>query len=998
MHHRLHIRDRSIFRRILALFLVTLLLQTLINLFVYIQGGVLSKAEENAYRIFLEKTASRKVYLENEMVDRWSNLQEAERHILTLFQTLLEEEHRPSSDLTGNPELARQAVAQAAPLLVELLRRNSVSGAFLILDAPVSGDPDAYPGVFVRDYDPSGYAEDNEDLLLQQGLPAIARSLSLAMDSYWSAHFSFPEPQAEWAQFFFAPLMSARQADPERRNSSYFSYWSTPFSLHENARSQFSCSIPLILDDGTVVGVLGTSISLDYLATQLPYGELDESRAGIYALGITHDGGATYELVQTSGPTYQTWFGQSRMLTTRQGPYENIVLLERDAPSGTSFYGAVQPLRLYDSNTPFQSDQWALIGILNETHLLTFSQQLKTMIFLSTAISLVAGIFLVALAARSITKPVSSLVTELRQSDPTKPIKLRRTYISEIDTLSSAVESLSNSAVEAAARVSKIISMTHLPVGVFEYSHDGDYVFCSSTLFPILGWPERPREDVQMPQNLFFQRLTQATAQCADPQLQIYELNDREGGQRWVQLFSSQEGSGQLGVFQDVTPEIQRKQRMEHERDYDVLTELYNRRAFDTQIKQLLAPEHADHLQTSALLMFDLDNLKFVNDSYGHDYGDRYIKAFAQAISFFPANQKLVGRRSGDEFNVFLYGFSDREALRQCVASFWSLTVQQEILLPSGDPLRVRASGGLAWFPDDADSYGELLRLADFAMYDSKHTHKGIIKEFDRETYATQAILIQGQNALNQLIDLRLVRYAFQPIVSVQQGDIMGYALLMRPMVSQLSNLDDLFRLARSQSKLYPLEQLTWFESIEAFARQVRAGRIGSETRAFINSIGGQILTDQDTHTLETNYPDLLHRLVLEITEGEGLDLSLSRQKMEWITGHGGLLAIDDFGSGYNSDTTLIQLSPNIVKVDLSIIRGIHADAGRQEILRNLISYSRPRGIQVLAEGIETREELETVLSLGVDLLQGFYLGRPDFLPRPLSEEVRAKLLAARPL
>ena len=70
MHHRLHIRDRSIFRRILALFLVTLLLQTLINLFVYIQGGVLSKAEENAYRIFLEKTASRKVYLENEMVDR----------------------------------------------------------------------------------------------------------------------------------------------------------------------------------------------------------------------------------------------------------------------------------------------------------------------------------------------------------------------------------------------------------------------------------------------------------------------------------------------------------------------------------------------------------------------------------------------------------------------------------------------------------------------------------------------------------------------------------------------------------------------------------------------------------------------------------------------------------------------------------------------------------------------------------------------------------------
>ena len=132
--------------------------------------------------------------------------------------------------------------------------------------------------------------------------------------------------------------------------------------------------------------------------------------------------------------------------------------------------------------------------------------------------------------------------------------------------------------------------------------------------------------------------------------------------------------------------------------------------------------------------------------------------------------------------------------------------------------------------------------------------------------------------------------------------------------------------------------------------------------------------------------------MVIEITENEETSAELTERKKAAAAAWGAQIALDDFGTGFNSERILVDIAPDIVKVDISIVREINLNPNRQALLRNLIGYARERGIMVLAEGVETREELETLIAMGVDYLQGFYLARPDFgvpkVPMGVVEEI----------
>ena len=967
--------------------LAVLLLQLSVNLLVLLRGGVISETERNSFYILGERAANRAVYLETDMVQRWSNTREGESDVLRAVSAALAETGAGVEALGTDSELCQRIVSAAAPDIISMLRRNGVTGAFLVLDCP--GAEGAYPGFYVRDYDPSSYSDNNTDLLMERGLPAVAREISIPMDSYWSAFFRLDDPGAESTRFFFEPIRAAEDVDAKSRSSEYFYYWSEPFRLSGLDREVITYSIPLMWEDGTVIGVLGVDLTTDFLADQLNYLELDNERAGAYFLGVSRDGGQTYSTVCSSGPNFQAWFGQTDTLRTAASSHEGAVELERDdAGGGRTVYGMVQPLKLYNVNTPFVGDQWALIGMMDDAHLLSFPRHIQAMVLLSTLVGLALGAALMLFTARTMTRPITNLVSSLEESDPDKPITLPRLHITEIDTLSRAVENLSNAAAESAARTSKIIGMTHIPVGVFEYQRDVGRVFCSRSLFTILGWEAPAEGDAYLDFSEFRARLDRIQRNLYDEEDYIFRLPQPDGTDRWVQLFYREEQGAVLGAFQDVTRDMEAKRKMEYERDFDVLTDLYNRRAFDERVRQLFHPERRERLDTAALLMFDLDNLKYVNDNYGHDYGDRYIQAFGKSLEYFYRCRSIVGRRSGDEFNVFLYGYDSQEEVRAAVSEFWARAADTSIPLPNGEQIKVRASGGLAWYPADAEDFGELLRRADFAMYSIKHTVKGRVQEFDSRDYEDKSILIQGQDALNRLIDGRLVRYALQPVVSARDGSVYGYELLMRPQVEQLSDVSKLFRVAKSESKLLQMEELTWFEALETYARLSRAGKVDPRSRIFINSVASQTLTAEDIAKLEKWYGELLERVVIEITEDEESSGDATARKKHRAELWRAQIALDDFGRGFNSETVLINVSPDLVKVDMSIIRDIDTDPNRLELLKNLMRYTKERGIRVVAEGVETRGELETVISCGVDYIQGYYVAMPDFVVHPILSTV----------
>ena len=410
-----------------------------------------------------------------------------------------------------------------------------------------------------------------------------------------------------------------------------------------------------------------------------------------------------------------------------------------------------------------------------------------------------------------------------------------------------------------------------------------------------------------------------------------------------------------------------------------------NRHAYYRQIEDIF--HNKDKLKTTAFIMIDLDDLKYVNDAYGHDFGDDYIKTAATVLAAFRAYGGIVSRISGDEFNICLPGFDSKDEVRGIISRVRDQLLQGSCLLADGTHFRIRASFGVSWYPDDAQTYELLMKYADFAMYTVKHSTKGGIAEFDINTYSADSVLLTGVEEMSHIIEEGRVRYAFQSIISARTGEVFGYEALMRIQSKVFQSPLELLRAAKTGARLYDIELMTWKRSVADFLTQVKAGRIAPDAHIFINSIANVRLNPEDEMTLmEGGYPEL--RIVAEILESEDAANSDVAQKYEMMKKGGAKIALDDFGTGYNSEYTLLTIQPDIIKIDRSIISGCDKDASRRMIINNLVRLSHSRDILVIAEGVETKEEMDTVIACGVDLMQGYYFCHPLFEPQPLSPDI----------
>ena len=180
--------------------------------------------------------------------------------------------------------------------------------------------------------------------------------------------------------------------------------------------------------------------------------------------------------------------------------------------------------------------------------------------------------------------------------------------------------------------------------------------------------------------------------------------------------------------------------------------------------------------------------------------------------------------------------------------------------------------------------------------------------------------------------------------------------------------------------RLYDIEKLTFFRACECYEELEAAGKLDADALIFVNSIASVSLSDEDWASYCEAHSAILPKLVVEITEEEEMNERELERKRNF-PGAPGVFALDDYGSGYSNSNSLLTIAPKYVKVDIAIIRGIDTDADKQQFLRALIDYAHPRGVQVLAEGVETLSELRKVLEMGVDLLQGYRLAPPAAEP-----------------
>ena len=748
-------RNRPLYLKLLVPMLILILVEIALLAGSVFGGGLISYMENNEIEVLHERVLNRQRYLQNEMLTRWSKVDSTAIKINQMTEELLQEGSISIDTLDDSSKDCFALMDSVIGSLINMLRSNKVTGAFIVLNTDnleeltEKGIYKNKPGIYVRDYDPkSSYTDRNTDLLLEYAPTEIVKNMNISLDSGWKPQFAFEDMQ-QYGAYLYEPYQAALGMDERTElEASDMGYWSEPYQLSANDQEAISYSVPLILENGTVYGVLGVELSLSYLEDMLPSEELKDKDAGSYLLGIEKNSDTEITNVLISGSDYSMVNGDKKVTEIYTKNNRQLIknILSED------IYCDVEYLTLYNTNTPFEQQRWVLTGIVRGKNLFRFSSTVEKMLIRGTLATLIAGILGGILISLVISRPVTELTKSVRKMKPFSRIEFSRTGIREIDLMASELEHLNRETLYAAERFSYIVSAANLHLAVFEINKDEDSVFITGSFFEMLGLKQQ--DVTSLTEKGFWDMLDlldqykQHSAAGRNDEI-LYKIpvksensaqnqksaeDDSTEPWKYIRITFKYNTSRYIGLVEDITDTAIEKENIEYERDHDLLTGLLNRRAFNRSMTEKF--EHGIlGLKTAALIMIDLDELKHVNDTYGHDYGDKYIKTAAECFEKYTPESTIICRRSGDEFNLFFYGYQDKEEIRACIRNLQAEIRNVSIHLPDHTELPIRMSAGIAWYPNDSAIYQKLKTYADFAMYQIKHTSKNQFGEFDKDAY-----------------------------------------------------------------------------------------------------------------------------------------------------------------------------------------------------------------------------------------------------------------------
>jgi diguanylate cyclase (GGDEF)-like protein len=380
-----------------------------------------------------------------------------------------------------------------------------------------------------------------------------------------------------------------------------------------------------------------------------------------------------------------------------------------------------------------------------------------------------------------------------------------------------------------------------------------------------------------------------------------------------------------------------------------------------------------------AVLFIDLDRFKDINDTLGHAAGDRLLQEVAERLGKCVRNGDTVARLSGDEFVVLLDSLKDIQD-----AAFVAGKIVEFVSEPcqiGGKELRVSPSIGIAVFPDDGRKPDELLRNADMAMYHSKQEGRGRFSFFSEEMneVANRRLTVGG--ALQRALARDEFVLHYQPKVSASNGEICGFEALIRWPQSDGSWISpaQFIPIAEETGRIEPIGKWALREAALQAKRWLKSG-IGGKPIA-VNVSAQQFRRDSvaqyvETVLHETGIPPAM--LEAELTESAVMtDPVKAIQALNQIRDLGVHISIDDFGTGYSSLAYLKRFPLNKLKIDTAFVRDIATDPEDAAIVLAIITLAHTLNLTVIAEGVETAEQMAFLIEHGCDEMQGNYFSRP---------------------
>jgi diguanylate cyclase (GGDEF)-like protein/PAS domain S-box-containing protein len=456
-----------------------------------------------------------------------------------------------------------------------------------------------------------------------------------------------------------------------------------------------------------------------------------------------------------------------------------------------------------------------------------------------------------------------------------------------------------------------------------------------------------------------------------------------DGSTHWLtnrgQIHRGPDGRAQrvIGVAMDITDRKLAEQRIAHMAHHDALTGLPNRVLLRDRIQQAIAHAHRDGSQL-AVLFLDLDRFKTINDSLGHQLGDRLLQSVASRILVCVREGDTVARVGGDEFVIVIPGISSAADASAVGAKI--LEVLASAFHLNGSELHVSGSIGVSLYPTDGADAETLMRNADTAMYHAKDSGRGKLQFFTQHMNVAAQQRLTLETSLRRGLETREFELHYQPLFDLRDRSVSGFEALLRWRGPEglLVPPSEFIPAAEESGLIVPIGDWVLREALAQAKSWQAAGRpVMLSVNVSAHQLARPSFVDRLRHLLEETGLDA-GLLELEVTEGVIVEgAGEAREALDQVAALGVGIAIDDFGTGYSGLAYLKRLPIDTVKIDQSFVHDITIDPDDAAIVTAIVAMAASLGVDVVAEGVETEAQLEALRRLECHRAQGFLLARP---------------------
>ncbi len=532
------------------------------------------------------------------------------------------------------------------------------------------------------------------------------------------------------------------------------------------------------------------------------------------------------------------------------------------------------------------------------------------------------------------------------------------------------------------------------PVGFYRMDSAGRCVYVNEGLNNLLGLPEskKPESDwLACVEDSDSERVRKLWSSAFDNKRDFEvetKMAPRGGKSIWVLNQAkpdiSKEGifEGYLGVIFDITRLKETELRLQELSYYDTLTNLPNRRFFQEHLHKALSGAKR-HKENFALFYVDLDDFKKINDTKGHNFGDKFLEEVGRKFHEVLRDNDFIARIGGDEFAIIMEKYPREEDI---------VIMAERILKTMGEPYYIdeevvhsSVSIGIATYPSGGENAEILLQHADLALYRAKANGRNCYQFYSQKTQEKLDVQVKIENMLRDAMANNELYLVYQPQINAQTRTLSGYEVLLRwnsPVLGEVSPVQ-FIPIAETSGYIQEIGMWVFEKAIEQYTHwQTEFGRDGFENVVVsINVSPAQILHQGISKDLinkirEANIP--ANSIMIEVTETAYMhDPELLQKVLCEIKEFGASIAVDDFGTGYSSLNIIEKLPINFLKIDTGFVRNMFNDKHNIPIIKAIATLSKALNFKVVAEGVETAKQAEVLTQIGCDHLQGYYFSKP---------------------